>query len=31
MEQASMDVLSCLENLARSGEQRSDILCVTDH
>jgi uncharacterized protein YoxC len=31
MEDASMQVLSSLEELARSGEQHSDILCSGDH
>lgn len=29
MEQASMEVLSCLDRMARNGEEHPDILCVT--
>ncbi|MCG8124426.1 MAG: CZB domain-containing protein, partial [Candidatus Thiodiazotropha taylori] len=31
MEDASLQVLSSLENLARAGESNSSILCTSDH
>ncbi|MCG7981319.1 MAG: CZB domain-containing protein [Candidatus Thiodiazotropha lotti] len=31
MEEASLQVLSSLEDLARAGESNSDILCSSDH